>query len=1045
MKLTPTAQAQINVAYEKLKQVRASKTVSLKPTPMMRQEIVGYDKQPVPLKLRYYQSQGIYHLLMMKRMVLGDGTGLGKCVTGDTLLTTDQGLIPISSLAPPEDLQPDTFYEPAFPAKVWVNGKLVPVRRFYWNGEAPAYQLRTRDGYVVMGSGNHPVLVRGPEGEGFVKLPEIEPIEQYACIERRGTFAQQSPAIPFEPHVGPNAARYEVPSHLTPQLARLLGYIVAEGTVTGEYRTVITQHREVNPETHDDIRRLLKAVFGWENNHTSANRDQSIEVTSIQLRQYFAACGVDYTTARQKSVPWAVMQGTREEVQEFLRGLFDAEASVVSGGVEFSTASRRLSQEVQLLLLNLGICSTRKPKYVKGYDHTYWRITLFGDSAERFASQIGFVSLRKQTALEASLPTTRNPNKDVVPHARELLERVREALMAQVSVEGANDARKGSGLRQFGENFQSKLKHVRSGNRNPTYAFLREVYAACETVAMLDHPAVQELRSVLHNGYYYDPIVSVEEAGVEPLMDIEVDDPAHTFAANGFVNHNTCQTIGALCYLWDKEPDNRVIVVSPKAALRQWESEIHKFATGIKVFVVTGSAEERKQTYLAWAAYKGPDKPVMIINYHLLVRDWDVGGGMQPDPTNPKKKVFVAGLLNGITEKLQNLVVVYDEATAFKNTGTKTFQTCEALSHRASRCYGLTATLLKNNLMEGFSIFKVVVPWVFSTKTKFIENYAVTRLQRVAGGRQVPLVVGYRNLEHFREMIDPYFLGRPKHVVSDELPVLITKEITCEMTPVEDRKYGEALSGILELGDGTVKDYEESKALVALIYCQQVVNSLAMLKFQEGDEITAGLFKDESLKVESMGSKESALVELLTEELDGEKVIIYTRFESLVGRLQTLLNHAKIKSTRITGKESGDKRKVNQDAFQDPDSGTNVIFITDAGSEAINLQSASALVFYDAPWSWGNYVQTLGRPVRIGSKHSHVVVYHLMAERPREKRSDRKTIDHHVLELLRGKKRLSDAVLGEATVGALDFEKETKGGARDLVRRLQNKGEATDG
>jgi len=505
----------------------------------------------------------------------------------------------------------------------------------------------------------------------------------------------------------------------------------------------------------------------------------------------------------------------------------------------------------------------------------------------------------------------------------------------------------------------------------------------------------------------------------------------------------TLQTLGALCYLWQKETENRVIVVSPKAALRQWESEIDRFTVGVKVFLVRGSPAQREATYKAWATHAGPDKPVLIINYHLLVRDWDAGGGMQQDPAhpaNPKKKVYVAGLFNKITAELPAIVTIYDEATAFKTTSTKTFQVCEALSHRSHRSYGLTATLLKNNLMEGFAIFKVVVPWAFGTKTAFMDTFAVTRLQSMPGGRKVPLILGYRNLELFRQIIDPYFLGRPKHVVSDELPVLITKEITCELGTAEDRKYGEALSGILELGDGTVKDYEESKALVALIYCQQIVNSLAMLKFKEGDEIPVGMFgDDETLKVESMGAKESALVELLADELDGEKVIIYTRFESLVGRLQTLLTHAGIKSARITGKESGDKRKVNQDAFQDPDSPIKVIFITDAGSEAINLQAASSLIFFDAPWSWGNYVQILGRPVRIGSKHQSVVVYHLIAERPRERAKDRKTIDHHVLDLLRSKKRLSDAVLGEATVGALLFDRESKSGARNLIRKLQGK------
>ena len=500
----------------------------------------------------------------------------------------------------------------------------------------------------------------------------------------------------------------------------------------------------------------------------------------------------------------------------------------------------------------------------------------------------------------------------------------------------------------------------------------------------------------------------------------------------------TAQVIGTLCYLWPKEPANKVIVVTPKSALRQWEGEIHRFAEGVKTYVVSGSLDERRKAYEAWAKHPVDSKlkPVLLVNYHLLVRDWDHGGGLKKTAENPKG-VMTRGLVNGLTHGLEGIVAVFDEATAFKNSGTKTWQVCSQLSQRAHRVYGLTATLLKNNLMEGFSIYKAVVPDLFSTKTAFINDYCVTRLMPVGGGRSVPLVVGYRNLQHFRDRIDPFFLGRAKHVVSDELPTLITKEIACELSPAEDAKYSEALSGVFELGDGTVKDYEEHKAFVSLIYCQQVVNSLATLKFDEGTEIEAGMFRDEVLKIDKLGSKEQALLDLIVDELDDEKVIVYTRFASVVPRLQHILAEAKIKSVRITGKEKDTIRRANQEVFQNLESDTKVIFITDAGSEAINLQAASAMIFYDAPWSWGNYVQLLGRPIRIGSPHQHIVCYHLVAERPREKKKDRKTIDHHVLAMLQSKKHLIDRVLGEAAVGALDFDKGSS--TKDLVRKLQGK------
>lgn len=499
------------------------------------------------------------------------------------------------------------------------------------------------------------------------------------------------------------------------------------------------------------------------------------------------------------------------------------------------------------------------------------------------------------------------------------------------------------------------------------------------------------------------------------------------------------QTIATLCYIWMKEPNSKAIICAPKSALRQWAAEFDKFATGIKPIVATGTAAQRKAAYEAWAnAPTGPDDPkvVLVMNYAILVRDWDAGAERvllpngKPDPKAP----VIPGLLDGITSKVPNLITIFDESQAFKSMTTKTWQTCRFLSDRSSRVYGLTATLLKNRLEEGFSIYKVVKPDIFTTKTKFMEDFCVTKPLR--NNSYVKIIVGYKNLGLFREKIDPFFLGRSKHEVSSELPALTTKEIVCELTPAEDAKYEEALSGVLELGDGTVKDYEENKALVSLIYCQQIVNSLALLKYKDGDEVQASIIDDKSFKLSSLSSKEQALMDLLSEELDGEKVIVYTRFASHVPRLVEILKKNKIKSVAITGKVNDKVRKEAQDAFQDLKSDTRVIFITGAGTEAINLQAASAMVFLDAPWSWGDYVQAIGRLIRIGSPHTGVNVYHLMAERPSKSGKDTKTIDHHTLNLLQAKKDLIDKVIGEAAVGALEFEGKMSM-TKDLVKALQ--------
>lgn len=488
----------------------------------------------------------------------------------------------------------------------------------------------------------------------------------------------------------------------------------------------------------------------------------------------------------------------------------------------------------------------------------------------------------------------------------------------------------------------------------------------------------------------------------------------------------TLQAIGALCYIWERDPEVKVIVVCPKSAIGQWASEIDKFSTGVKTFQVTGTLDKRKEIYQKWANHKGPG--VLILNYALVIRDWDQGiTKSEPPPGAKKGTVVIAGrgYLDELTSKIPKISVIFDEIQACKTPTTKTHQTCKFLADRCKRVWGLTATLLQNHLIEGFGIYKVIRPQTFGSKSGFLNTYCVTEMQRVKGGGKIPIIVGYKNLTHFRETIDPFFYGRQKHDICKELPVLTTREVICDLSPVEDRKYQEALSGVFELGSGEIKDYTETKQMTSLIYIQEVCNSLSLVKFGDDE------FDRPVTSTEGRSSKESALVELLSEEFDGEKVIVYTRFKSHIPRLQAILTKEGIKSVVISGDVTkASARKAAQDKFQDPNSKISVIFITDAGSESINLQAAAAMVFFDTPWSWGRYIQCLGRMIRIGSPHQAVFSIHLLAKRPGVgKKSE--TIDHKVIQKLRKKKGLIDQVIGEAAVGALKFERN-----EDVIREL---------
>ena len=430
----------------------------------------------------------------------------------------------------------------------------------------------------------------------------------------------------------------------------------------------------------------------------------------------------------------------------------------------------------------------------------------------------------------------------------------------------------------------------------------------------------------------------------------------------------TVETIAALCQLWGKDPKLKAVILTKKSSVPQWDSEFEKFTQGIKVYMCVGGKKSREKMQQEFIEYdKGPS--VLIQGYTSAGNDF------------------------GRLQHWKDYVLVCDEATVFKTPSTRVHKVCKHMGNQADRVWGLTATLIKNSLIEGYGIYRVVVPDLFRmTPQGFIQQYAITRLQTVARGRQVPIVVGYRksDIERFRDQIDPYYLGRPKHAVATELPLLTTKSIKVGLTKFQAEKYQEALGGFLEMGDG---DERETTQLTALIYCQEIVNHPCLIEYPD--------YTSEKL---------DALVDLCTEggDFHEQKVIVFTRFAKMVDKGIEVLEKKGVKCARVTGSEGEHQRRAAMNAFQDLESDTKVIWITMAGGDAINLQAAKALVFYDTPWSAGDYLQILGRMIRIGSEHDKVYCLHLVC---------RDTIDERVQGVIRSKMRLIESILGERVKG----------------------------
>lgn len=470
----------------------------------------------------------------------------------------------------------------------------------------------------------------------------------------------------------------------------------------------------------------------------------------------------------------------------------------------------------------------------------------------------------------------------------------------------------------------------------------------------------------------------------------------------------TLQSIAALCYIWADDPSRKVVVLTTKSVAPQWKDEFAKFTTGVRVILAVGTPKMRKKAYEVWR--RGTEPSVLITGYASIDRD-----------------------LRNIQND-EGYILIADEATAFKNPKTKRYQTVSYLASKADRFWALTATLIRNNLLEGRSIYSILVPGLFGTENRFKDEFCITQLVSVPGGRHVQKVVGYQEgkVDAFREKILPYYLGRAKSQVAQDLPALTRKVVYVEMSKAQKEKYKESLEGLLTVGQGRVShttvdgveedtsNQKETTKLTALLYCQQISNHLSLIDCEGGS------------------TKLDALIEMLTEgDLKDQKVIVFTRFKKMVNVMMPALKKAGLAPVRITGDEhKTSQRQASQRVFQDPDSPCKVICITSAGGEGINLQTASAIVFYDTPWSAGELLQIIGRMIRIGSKHDNVLAIHLASSSGLGK-----TIDKHVISVVNKKTALLEQVLGARlqgkTEGFNELTTPSKGAINDIFDALR--------
>ena len=444
------------------------------------------------------------------------------CLVGDSLVLSSRGLVRVRSLGNPNgDRWQDIDIEVA------TDEGPQAATKFFVNGVEPVVTVETTRGYQIKGTTMHRIKVVDASGEWvWRRFADVRPGDRVPLL--RGGLVGEPNAVSLPPL----SERYwtedhgaRVPRIVTADLGEFVGYFMGDGSLHSKGIRLCVAARDT--DLVERLTSLGQRLFGLAPTVTARTGYIDVAFNSQRLVQWWVACGFakhdDNPERRGKGlgahIPDAILSTNSAEVYgAFVRGLFEADGTVSSGFVSFTTISRSFSHDVQALLLTLGFVSTRKVDRAGSGWSTHDRFVLRllnASAAHRFGSEIGFGSARKQ-ALCLAGDHPQAARHDQIPMSRALVQRLttvddglRSAMLMSVN-------RKGSVSRR-------------------------------SATALLERTADPELRQAL--SFFYDEVVSADLGAEEMTYDLSVPGNV-TYVANGFVSHNTigfmmdCDTTG---------------------------------------------------------------------------------------------------------------------------------------------------------------------------------------------------------------------------------------------------------------------------------------------------------------------------------------------------------------------------------------------------------------------------------------------------------------------------------------------------------------------
>lgn len=330
--------------------------------------------------------------------------------------------------------------------------------------------------------------------------------------------------------------------------------------------------------------------------------------------------------------------------------------------------------------------------------------------------------------------------------------------------------------------------------------------------------------------------------------------------------------------------------------------------------------------------------------------------------SKPNDENYIIPMLNDLLKKGKKLALILDEAHKIAAENNKLTQIINAVRPVLSYCWFLTATPCGNDIWGLYNLVSIIDSNVLGTKDDFKNNFLITELRPVKKWDNwhkkyvFPLeevIVGYKNTDKLSEQLKDTIIIKQK---------AYNLEFICHKTNITD----EEKEAYFKASAGLARKTAEKNFAVRLNDLQRVIDN------------SSPQYSDKT----KLSSKETLLIKVVNDLIDEHILIVYTELNDNVERLDMLFHKLKSMTGKINnihiinGQISMKERGAIESKIKEHD----IIIITQAGTESINLQKADSVIFYDTPYSLIQAIQCIGRVTRTDTKFNKQYLHFIEAQ-----------------------------------------------------------------